>query len=451
MNNQNIGFFERASNWVQHSIMLRIITITVLILLLLIPVTMVQDLIREREQRQNTAIQEVSSKWGYAQTVKGLVLTVPFLTYTKVNLNDDKFRIVEEREYAHFLPEELNINGVVNPEERYRGIYKVIVYSGEINLQGNFHKPSFTDWKIEEKDILWDEAFISLSLSDLRGLQEEVNMNFDGERYQFNPGVESSDVITAGISTRVKVDEGSDVTLNFDLALDFNGSSEISFVPLGKTTTVELSSNWANPSFMGSFLPDERTVTKEGFEAKWEVLHLNRSYPQAFKGAQHGIDQSKFGVSLLVPIATYQKSMRSAKYASLFITLTFIIFFFVQILNRVRIHPVQYIIVGLALCIFYILLLALSEHIPFQLSYLISSVSIISMITIYAHGIAKDIKLTMLIGLILVILYVFIYTILQLQDHALLLGSIGLFLVMAAVMYLSRKIDWYNVKTSNTI
>ncbi|MDA9773483.1 cell envelope integrity protein CreD [Saprospiraceae bacterium] len=426
--------------------MLRIITITILILLLLIPVAMVKDLIREREQRQNSAIAEVSSKWGNSQTIKGPVLTVPYRTYTKITLDDDKFKMRENRNYAHFLPEALSIDGIVEPESRYRGIYKVIVYNSKVQLEGEFKKPSFEEWKIDDEDILWDEAFVSLELSDLRGLQETVKLQWYDQDYQFDPGVESRDVIEAGISTRVTFDS-SNKNVPFKLALNFNGSTDIGFVPLGKTTTVNLRSSWANPSFTGAFLPDERTISKEGFTAKWEVLHLNRSYPQSFRGSYAGINQSSFGVNLIVPVDTYRKSMRSAKYASLFITLTFIIFFFIQILNRVRIHPIQYIIVGLSLCIFYILLIALSEHLAFYKSYIISSTAIISMITIYSHSIAKSLKLTCIIGGILIILYVFIYTILQLQDHALLLGSIGLFLIMSIVMYLSRKIDWYNIQS----
>jgi inner membrane protein len=308
-----------------------------------------------------------------------------------------------------------------------------------------------SEWKIEEADILWEEAFVSLGLSDLRGLQQNVSVNWDGQEYQFNPGVETKDVIGNGISTRVPVragGAGAEDELSFSLHLNFNGSSNLNFIPIGKSTKVNIRSDWANPSFAGAFLPDNREIRKDGFEASWEVLHLNRPYPQQFRGAMSGITSSAFGVDLIVPVDEYQKSMRSAKYAAMFITLTFLIFFFVQILNGIRIHPIQYIMVGLALCIFYILLIALSEHLAFQLSYLISSVAIIGMVTLYSHTIARSVRVTSIIGLILVILYGFIYTILQMQDYALLMGSIGLFIVMAIVMYLSRKIDWFAINES---
>lgn len=445
------SFFEKANAWVKQSITVRLATIGILILLLLIPVSMVESLIREREFRQEEAIQEVSSKWGHQQTITGLVLTVPYKTYEKVfeGENTTKFKMVESRAYAHFLPDQLNINGDISPEKRYRGIYEVIVYNSKINLTGNFTTPSFEEWKIEPANILWEDAFLSLGLSDLRSIQENISVQWNDKQYFFNPGVESNDVIDNGISTRLKLSNPDSLTgkYNFSLHLNFNGSSSLNFIPLGKVTKVNIHSKWQNPSFDGAFLPDTRTITADGFTAQWEVLHLNRPYPQSFRGVSKGIIDSSFGVNLIVPVDEYQKSMRSAKYAVMFITLTFLIFFFVQILNGVKIHPIQYLIVGLALCIFYTLLIALSEHIPFNYSYLISSIGIIGLITLYSQSIFHSKLLTRLICGILIILYLFIYSIIQMEDYALLMGSIGLFIVLAAIMYLSRKIDWYAIKT----
>ena len=451
MATNNITFFERANNWIKRSVTIRLFTIGVIILLLLIPVSMVERLIYERENRQREAITEVSSKWGEQQTITGLVLTIPYKTYSKVyeDGKTDKFKLVESREFAHFLPEVLNINGDILPEIRYRGIYEVIVYNSKINLTGSFSTPDFEELKIDKNNILWNEAFISLGLSDLRSIQENISVKWNDKHYFFNPGVESKDVIDNGISTRLPINNLDSVITKsqFSLSLNFNGSSGLNFIPLGKVTKVNIKSKWKNPSFVGAFLPDKREINADGFSSNWEVLHLNRSYPQSFKGSVQGINGSSFGVNLIVPVDEYQKSMRSAKYAVMFITLTFLIFFFVQILNGVRIHPIQYIIVGLALCVFYTLLIALSEHITFMLSYLISSISIISLITLYAKSIFNHKKLTSLICLILTALYLFIYSIIQMEDYALLMGSIGLFIVLATIMYLSRKIDWYAIKT----
>mgnify|MGYP002630114950 CR=1 FL=1 len=449
MTSNKLSFFERANNWVRNSITLRLVTITILILLLLIPVNMIQQLIEEREDRQREAITEVSSKWGNDQIINGLVLTVPYKSYSKVYDDDrEEYKWVESKSFAHFLPEDLIVKGEVLPEIRYRGIFEVVLYKANLNLSGTFSKPSFERWKMDDSKIIWEEAFISLGVSDLRGLQENVEVSWNGNKYEFNPGVESNDVVRSGISTSIPINQSdSSEIVSFSLDLRFNGSSSLSFMPLGKRTAVSLKSPWEHPSYDGAFLPDNREVSQDGFTAEWEVLHLNRPYPQQFQGSVSDFYSSSFGVNLIVPMDEYQKSMRSAKYAVMFITLTFLIFFFVQILNGVRIHPIQYIIVGLALCVFYTLLLSLSEHMAFKLSYLISSLAIISLITFYANAVFKDGKITKLIGLILVMLYLFIFVIIQMEDFALLMGSIGLFLVLATIMYLSRKIDWYAIRT----
>lgn len=449
MTTSKVSFFEKASVWIRQSIFIRLFTIGILILLLMIPVAMIENLIREREFRQEGAISEVSSKWGERQTVTGPVLSVPYKTteriYTQGNTND--YKVVESVKYAHFLPDLLSVNGEIFPEERYRGIYKVIVYNSRVSISGSFPSPQFDDWNIDNRDVIWEDAFVSLGLTDLRSIQDSITIKWNDRNLYFNPGVETNDVIQSGISVRLSLGEGPVEGARFSLNLNFNGSGSLNFIPMGKKTEVTLKSDWKDPSFDGAFLPDRREIANEGFTAFWEILHLNRSYPQSFRGAVGGVYESEFGVNLLVPVDEYQKSMRSAKYSVIFIALTFLIFFFVQILNRVRIHPIQYLIVGLALCVFYTLLIALSEHIPFNVSYLISSVSIVSLITFYAHSIFKSKTLTWLMCLILVLLYLFIFSILQMEDYALLMGSVGLFLVLAAVMFLSRKINWYDVRT----
>jgi len=452
MTTTKLSFFEKVNNWLKRSITIKLFTIGFLILILLIPVSMVESLIREREDRQQQAINEISSKWGEEQTITGLVLSVPYKTSEKVYDDENKgsYKLVESRAYAHFFPDLLNVDGNVSPELRYRGIYEVIVYNSKINISGSFSAPDFEEFKIDKENIIWDDATLSLGLSDLRSIQENISVKWNDQQCFFSPGVESKDVITSGISTRLKLNPAdSNTKYDFSLNLDFNGSTSLKFVPLGKQTKVTLKSKWQDPSFVGAFLPDKREINKDGFLATWEVLHLNRPYPQHFTGEVEGIDESSFGVNLIVPVDEYQKSMRSAKYAIMFITLTFLIFFFAQVINGVRIHPIQYLIVGLALCVFYTLLIALSEHISFKFSYLISSISIIGMITLYAKSIFKNKNLTALICLILVMLYLFIYSIIQMEDYALLMGSIGLFLVLAVIMFLSRKINWYDIKTKD--
>ncbi|MEN7549626.1 cell envelope integrity protein CreD [Rapidithrix thailandica] len=453
MNFKPPTFFEKANHWIKNSITIRLLTIGIMILLLLIPINMVEDLIRERMYRQQEAVQEISSIWADAQTIQGLVLTIPYHVYTKVyddTSNPDKFRLVKSTEYAHFLPETLQIEGKISPEVRYRSIYEVVVYNSKLSLKGKISPPDFAQWGIDSANVIWRDAHICLGLSDLRGIQEDIQLQWNRQTFNFNPGVPSTDVIQSGISTKVPLRlTGNLKEFNFELILDLNGSSGLHFTPLGKETLVDVQSGWKDPSFTGAFLPDQRDINPSGFSAHWKVLHLNRPYPQSFRKSVSGIPSSQFGVNLLMPVDEYQKSTRSVKYGIMFITLTFMIFFFVQILKRIRIHPIQYIIVGLAICVFYTLLIALSEHISFQYSYLVSSIAIITMITAYSQTVLRSTKLTRLMALILLILYTFMYVIIQMQDYSLLIGSIGLFTVLAIVMYLSRKIDWYKWNENN--
>ena len=459
MEQQQPSTFEKINSKIKNSISIRLLSIGFLVLILLIPTSMIENMIREREYRRGDVIREVSEKWGDSQTITGPVLTIPYIRYVK---NQDN-HLIKTKGYAHFLPNKLNINGKLTPEIRYRSIYEIIVYNSQLHLSGNFSAPDFKDLGINEEYIKWDEAFVSIGIPDMRGIQDNIILKWNKDSYPLNPGIETNDVIGSGVSTRVKLAQHTTTMLNeekiiatdkikeyrFDFNLNLNGSTYLKFIPIGKETNVTLSSNWIHPSFNGAFLPDEREINKEGFSAHWKVLHLNRNYPQQWVQDTHNIHNSSFGVDLLVPVDQYQKSTRSAKYAIMFISFTFLIFFFIEIRNKKRIHPIQFILVGLALTIFYALLLSLSEHISFNWAYIIASFAIILLISTYSISIFKNKKLTGLMSGVLLLLYGFIFTILQLEDYALLMGSIGLFIVLAIIMYLSRKIDWYAIAKGN--
>ena len=453
MENQGPSTFEKINQKIKNSITIRLLSIGFLVLILLIPTSMIESLIREREYRRGDVIREVSSKWGGSQTITGPILTIPYIKYVK----DQDKNLIKTKAYAHFLPDDLNVDGTLTPEIRYRSIYEIIVYNTNLKLNGNFPAPDFAQLGVNENYVLWDEAFVSLGIPDMKGIRDNINLNWDNKAYAFNPGIETNDVIGSGVSTKVNLlkeieatqDETEADTLKknypFSFDLNLNGSSFLNFIPVGKETNIDITSNWAHPSFSGASLPDEREITKDGFTAHWKELHLNRNYPQQWLGNIHNVNNSSFGVDLLLPVDEYQKSTRSAKYAIMFISFTFLIFFFIEIRNKKRIHPIQFILVGLALTIFYALLVSLSEHLHFNSAYLISSAAIILMIGLYSITIFKNKKLTALMTGVLILLYGFIYTILQLEDYALLMGSIGLFIVLAIIMYLSRKIDWYAI------
>jgi len=446
---KNISFFDRLNNWIANSISVKLVSIGILILIMLIPMSRIQSLISEREWRREEVQQEVSDKWGNEQQLTGPVLTVPYREYYSYKNKDGdeetKFRV----EIMHFLPENLVVNGQVEPEIRYRGIYEIIVYQSELHINGAFAKPDLTDIGIKDEDVIWKDTFISLGIPDMRGISETVKIKWNGKENLFEPGSGITDILPSGIHTRVALDARTNhYPFNFDL--DLNGSGRIGFVPTGKETLVNLTSTWPNPSFEGAFLPEPREINEDGFTASWKVLHLNRNFPQRWKGNNYNFSEFAFGVNLYLPIDQYQRSTRSAKYAILFIALTFLVFFFVEIINKNRIHPFQYILVGLGLCLFYTLLISLSEHIGFNWAYLISSSSIVLMIFFYCFSIFRRRMLSFTMFGLLGILYTFLFVIIQEQDYSLLIGSVALFFILSVVMYISRNVNWYQKSEVNT-
>jgi inner membrane protein len=439
MNEDNI--LKKSASMIKNSVSFKIITIFFLILILFIPLSMVKDLIREREYRKENVIEEIASKWGRDQTVAGPVLTVPYKKYFEDKNGTRRFSV----QYMHFLPEHLDVSGKIYPEIRYRGIYEAVLYNAKLEIKGRFAHPEFEALGIRKEEIIESGAFISVGISDMKGIKELTDARINNEPLSMNPGIETNDVLKSGISAKISVPPEGEQT-GFHFALSLNGSHQIYFIPLGQITTVDLSSAWASPSFDGAFLPAERQVGDQGFQAKWNILHLNRNYPQYWIGTRHQVQDSGFGVKLFVPVNVYQKSTRTAKYALMFMVFTFMAFFFSEVMNRIKIHPIQYLLSGFAIAVFYTLLLSISEHLNFDIAYLISSIAVILLIAVYSGSILKNIYLSFMVGGILTVLYAYMYIVLQLEDYALLIGSIGLFVALGAVMFMTRKIDWYAVR-----
>jgi inner membrane protein len=432
----------------KNNIYFKVGTIVIIALLLLIPTSMIRGLIYEREQTKNQAISEVGSKWGGQQTISGPFISIPYNKYVKeYSTKDSKEKVVVMRDYIHILPNELSIDGMVDPEQRNRGIYDIVVYNSKLNVKGKFAQINFAELDIPISDIQFDKARLVVGIDDLRGIEQQVDLSWNESKYAFNPGVASNDIVSSGINTLVNFNSNDSSTYTFSFGLDLKGSQLLYFTPVGKVTDIKVSSPWANPSFNGAFLPDQREVTDKGFTANWNVLHLNRNYPQIWTGDKNNIAESAFGIDLLLPVDNYQKSHRSIRYAILFIAFTFLVFFFIEVLNKVFIHPIQYILVGIALVVFYTLLLSLSEHLNYNMAFVTSALATLLLIAGYVKAILKSTQLTALISSILLVLYTFIFVIIQLQDLALLIGSIGIFIILGLVMYFSRKIDWYNLGT----
>lgn len=421
------------------SITLKAMIIGFLTLILLVPGLMIQNLILERQNRSVETIERINNKWSNAQTLCGPIICIP---YTTTQINPDNKTIVQEH-LLNITPDNLNIKTVLFPEERYYGIYKTILYKSEIDITGNFAKINLP--KLENSTIHWDQAYLTIGVTDLRGITENINFKLDNKQLPVEATGNQDTQIGRMLVMPLNITDPLlfSQPLTFNCQLKLNGSSNINFIPIGKTTKVDVAGNWKSPGFIGNFSP-EHSITEKGFEASWSILSFNRSIPEMwidYPGSS--FDESFFGVNLIDPVNHYQQNMRSAKYAIMFIVLTFVVFFFVEILTKKRIHPIQYLLVGFALILFYSLLLSISEQINFGTAYLIASIATIGLITAYVYSIFKNRMQTGALTGMLCLLYIFLYVVLQLEDVALLIGSIGLFVILGTIMYFSRKINWY--------
>lgn len=416
------------------SIELRLAAIALITLILMIPLAIIADLVNDRSVTRDETLSDIGNEWSTKQTLLGPVMVVPYSSseYVSGTVGEPLATV----QYAFFLPNTLTITGTVEPEIRYRGIYQTILYSADLTISGSFPEADFSRWSINEEDIRWQEAFIALGITDMRGVKNEVLINWSDTTLTFGSGMQEASVLApAGISTPVMANEPNE--FSFNLGLD--GNDELMFIPVGKTTRIDLSSSWPSPSFRGAFLPDDRTITDDGFSASWQVLDLNRPFGQSWRGGTEDLlVESAFGVSLHPPVDQYRKTQRSTRYGFLLIGLTLLAFFLTEMRIGLRAHPFQYILVGLDLCLFFLMLLAIGEHMVFNHAYILSGVATIGLAAFYAGAIYRSRNVGLLTAGILAILYMFIFLLLQLHGHALLVGSVGLFLLLALTMYLTR-------------
>lgn len=418
----------------------KMIIVAFLAILLLIPSILIQEIIRERLELSEKVKNELYQQWGGKQVVAGPVLNVPF---SVIEPSTGSQVPAERNGVAHFLPETLGVEGTLSPETRKRGIYKVVVYEGKINLKGRFSQPDVSTLDIRNARFNWSGAYFTIGISDMRGIRNLPELVINGQKCSVEPGVADTDLFPSGITVKA----GSldlQQSLDFELELVLNGSEDLSVEALGKTSQVSMRSGWPNPGFTGGFLPSARQVTSKGFTADWRVTHLNRNFPQQWVDRKYSTHDARLGVELLILVDHYQKSMRSAKYAILFIALNFIVLIFIELKSKVRIHPFQYSMVAFALLIFYALLTSIGEQTGFNWGYLISATAVTLLISWYSFTILKNIRIVSLVALLQTGLYLFLFTILQLEDYALLFGSVGMFVILALIMRASRQIRWYS-------
>ncbi|MEE9327530.1 MAG: cell envelope integrity protein CreD [Cocleimonas sp.] len=442
------------------SLIFRFITIAILIGVMTIPLSMVSDIVRERSNNYRAVLSEIASTWGHRQKLQGPALFIPytekFVSEVTKTDKDGNERKVNKTTYAHrtaiVLPEDLNINVDIKSQKRKRNIYESLVYTADLTVDGYFLRPKINDLSNYIDKIHWDRVWLAVGISDTQAINKVSSLNWANQhRVDFEPGTKVVNTIKNGFHAPLDLrvdnnenEEGSSLNQKypFQLVINVNGSQGFYFSPFGKTTDVKVTSDWPHPSFKGNVLPDAHEVTDKGFKANWSVPHLARNYPQLWTLETQNFDLQEFsaGVNLFDSVSLYSKITRSIKYGVLFFTLTYITFLIFELGIGRRLHIVQYGVIGLALSMFYLTLLSMAEHAGFFNAYISAAAIIIVMISLYAFAAIKNLLRTGTIGLLLVGLYSILYSLLKLEDYALMAGTVLLLVILAVMMYLTRNI-----------
>lgn len=417
-----------------------------LILVLLIPVSMIKGVVQDRNIVHDDARRDIMRSWGGAQVIVGPVMVIP---YTLNHVSPNGNSVVEENK-AYVLPTALKFSTDVNPEVRYRGLHKVPIYRASLAIAGEFSRPDLKALGLEKADLDWDNASVAMTVADARAIAQTPVITFGDAATTFAAGgvamVENMPPPIVAPVGAVFAAVGAGQPASFAVNLELKGADSLQLAPLGGSTTVEMTSDWASPSFIGNYLPETREVSDSGFTAAWQISSLGRALPSQWTGRSgvHATTDSAFGVNFYMPISLYQLTLRASKYAVLFIGLTFVAYFLFEIITGLRLHPLQYLLVGFANALFYLLLISLAEHIGFGRAYLASAAASTTLITAYSTAVLGRRLRGLFMALILGGLYSFLYMTLKAESYALLGGAMGLWVTLAVIMYLTRRIDWYS-------
>ncbi len=443
----------------RQNILWRVVMITSLTLLLLIPLAMIRGVVSERQSLQRQVEETIAGSLAGPQRVAGPVLVIPYLERAVVTKVDEHGReqrqLVEQARQLVIVADSLTFAGEIQVAPKYKGLYKALTFDTGGGWKGNFHVPANLGLDIDPSRITIGKAFLAMGLSDVRGLRASPQMHWNDNLLEVANG-SGLDALGEGLHATIgvlDVNKPRDHTVQIDLM--FAGTSALAFVPLGKTTTVQLKSPWPHPNFGGRFLPVFRQIGDSGFSAKWEISHLaSRNGALIQGGVTEGRSKQPleaFDVTFIEPVSIYQQAERAVKYGVLFIAITFAAFFLFETLKALRMHPLQYAMVGLALAMFFLLLVSLSEHIAFALAYALAGLSCVLLIGYYLAHVLCGWRRGLGFSLKLTLLYAILYGLVVSEDNALMLGSCLLFTVLAAVMVLTRRIDWYQTPSPDRV
>lgn len=476
------SIIERLAN----SVVVKLAVILILVLFLLIPMSWVNDLISERKYREQSVNAEVASKWGGSQVMSGPIIGIPYIRQYNTTITDaqgnSKTEQKTEKDYVFLAANKQDVSSSVAPEYLKRGIYQAVVYNAQVSLKGDFQELDLAKLELTPDLLLWEQAKVFIGLSDLKGLKSVPYITYADKTSSFQIRHDEVNLFENTMAADIDLSNRSTVN-NFQIDLDVRGSKALTVFPTANETALKVTGDWGNPSFNGGFLPEERDVSETQFTAIWRIPSFSRKFPQQWKsdkerlysvshidladeaydpyGRQEAVmvashsteissDSDMVQVNFLVSMNNYQKTSRVAKYAVLVILLTFTSLLFTEIVKKKRVHIIQYVLIGCAMVLFYSLLLAISEHIGFNLSYLLSAFATTFLIAFFVYGITKDKKTAAIFSSILALFYFFIFFLLQLQDYALIVGTIGVFVILAVLMRVTLRIDWYSFeKKSN--
>jgi len=438
-------------------LLFKTLTIGALMLLLLIPIAMISSSIDERKFYNQSVVEDIARSSSYSQTITGPVLVVPYSKIVRtVSYNQKKEKVVEESLVygkVKFLPELFDLNGELKTELRKRGIYSARLYHSDNTISGKFSIPKDFGMTENIPDYSFDQPYLAMGINDIRGIDNSLVMIVNDKKYAMEPGSKLNVLANGVHASLVGMDFSDATSFSFSLNLKLTGTESFSIVPIGKETRVNITSDWPHPKFVGNFLPADSSISDKGFSANWQTSFFATNMQEDFmqcanKNNCMGFNEKQFGVNFIDPVDQYVKSDRAIKYAILFIGLTFACFFLFEIMKRLQVHAVQYTLVGLALAFFYLLLLSLSEHLGFNKAYVISASACVSLIGIYVCFVLRSFLRGLGFTLGLSLLYGLLFGLLSAEDYALLMGSVLLFSILAAVMILTRNVDWYAIGNS---
>jgi inner membrane protein len=436
----------------KHPLFKKTLVIVLLTLLLMIPVMMIEGVVVERSKYRDEARQSIATSWTGEQGLVGPILVVPYKEHYNSSVWDEKAERYVTKEHARegrllIAPELLQIDANVKTETRKRGIYAVPVYHSRLNISGNYSLQKIKDFEINSKhEIEWQQAYLSVLISDVRGVEAQPLLMWQDSKLEFIPdakleGIYQGMHVTVGVLSQIND------PIEFGFELNVNGMESLQFTPVGKNTQVDIQADWPDPSFYGRYLPSSRVINSSGFKASWKVSSFSSNTEQHINACESGqcskLMHDGFGVKLFNSIDIYQQSERSVKYALLFIALTFASFFLYEVTKSLRLHPMHYLLVGLSLSVFYLLLISLSEHLSFLYAYIMATLASVSLIGFYIGSVLASKRHGGLIATALLVLYGMLYAILSSEDNSLLMGSLLIFAVLSLVMVVTRRVDWY--------